>query len=163
MRGWWDGLDLRERVLVAVAASLTLLVVVWQFILVPTLDARTDARITADRATSQLNRIQEAYITQRASDPALVASTRNSNVANGDALKAAITQSAQQKGIAIARLQGGRGEPIGVVVERVEPQLAFFWLEEVETRLGGTITRLTLEQTGGQTVRLSADIVGTGG
>ncbi len=162
MMSWWRGLELRERVLVATAAILTALVIVWQFALVPALEARGDARLAAETSALKLTRVQEAYIRQRASDPGAAVSNSTGASVNADLLKAEITRSAQQKGIAIARLQGGGDQPIGILIEQVEPQLALFWLEEVETRYGGTIIRLSIEQAGGQTVRISADIVGNG-
>ena len=48
MTSWWSGLDDRERLLISIAAILTALVVLWQFALVPTTNARSAARAYLD-------------------------------------------------------------------------------------------------------------------
>ena len=44
MNSWWETLAPRERILILTAAALTALVVLWQFILVPSLSANAEAR-----------------------------------------------------------------------------------------------------------------------
>ena len=66
MTDWWTGMEARERLLIAVAAGLTVLVVIWQFALVPSLNARGEARANLEDVDRNLSRIQESYMRKRA-------------------------------------------------------------------------------------------------
>jgi type II secretory pathway component PulM len=73
-----------------------------------------------------------------------------------DQLKAEITQSAREKGLEISRLQDTAGR-VGLTIDRGDPRLVFFWLEDIETRFGTKIARLNLEQAGGDRVRVTVE------
>ncbi|MEM9939201.1 MAG: type II secretion system protein GspM [Pseudomonadota bacterium] len=157
MTDWWDGLAMRERVLVITAAALTVIFVLWQFILVPSFTAQERARADLVQARTILTRVQEAYGRQRASHENASA---NLAATSSDALKAQVTNAARDKGLAIARLQTGGDGSISLLFETADPRLFFFWLEEVETRLGGRVSRLTIEQSGGGNIRANVEFEG---
>ena len=157
MSTWWTGLEQRERALIQIAIGLTLLVGFWQFALNPALSARSDARADLVSMDTQLARLQEGYIAKRARG-GVVAPSVDAPEYRGDAFKMAVTRSATDKGLAITRLQGSAEESVGLVFESADPRFIFFWLEDVETRLGGRILRLTLEQTGNGLVRARVDV-----
>lgn len=157
MIGWWNGLAPRERALVGTAGALTVLFVLWQFILVPMFAAQERARSDLVQARTVLTRVQEAYGRQRASNEAASA---NLAATSTDALKAEVTRTARDKGLAIARLQTGDDGSISLLFESADPRIFFFWLEEAETRLGGRVTRLTMEQAGGGNIRANVDFEG---
>ena len=94
---------------------------------------------------------------------ALEAVAPNQQHPSGEAFKTQITAAASNKGLSITRLQSGAETEIGIVFDRADPRLVFFWLEEVETTLGGRITRLSMEQADANGVRVSVDIEGTKG
>lgn len=154
---WWKGLDRRERMLVSIAACLTALVVTWQFVIVPAISAHADARAELAEADANLSRLQEAYMHKRAQGVAAAANI-GGNQLSGDAFKTAVTSSASEKGLSISRLQGGNTSTVGLVFEEADPRFIFFWLEDVETRLNGNVTRLVIEQAGGGRVRASVDV-----
>jgi general secretion pathway protein M len=155
MRTWWQGLVMRERVLIAVAGALTFLVVIWQFVLAPALDARASAKANMQVAAQRLTVLQEAYQAKRVVGETIL---QAQDPLNADAFKAAITGSATDKGLSIARLQAGRGNSVGIIFESADPRLVFFWLNDVETRLGGRVSRLTMEQSGKGDVRVNVEI-----
>ena len=162
MSAWWTELAPRERLLIALAGGLLAMVIVWQFLLVPTLATRAEARADLARASLTLSQLQEAYMARRASGLVEAVTPGQASV-SGEAFKVLVTRAASDKGLSIARLQGGDGASVGLVFERADPRLVFYWLEEVETRLGGRVTRLTIEQAESGMVRVSVDIEGAAG
>lgn len=160
MTVWWNSMALRERLLIAIAGGLSLLVIVWQFMLVPALSARADARSDLAQSSQTLSRLQEAYMARRVAGAIQLAVPTSQSGVSSEAFKGRMTRAASDKGLSITRLQSGDDGIIGVVFERADPRLLFFWLEEVETSLGGQIIRMTMEQAGDGAVRLNVDIEG---
>lgn len=161
MKQWWMTLAPRERLLVGVAGLLTALVIVWQFVLVPAVNARADARNTLAEVDQTLSRIQEAYILKRAQGAASAASAQPT-AANIEDFKAAITGSAGDIGLGITRLQGNDTTSVRLVFEQADPRLVFLWLEDVQAKHNGQVTRFLMEQSGGGLVRVSVDLVAGG-
>ncbi len=162
MRAWWTGLAARERMLIALAGGLSALVLVWQFVLVPALTARAEARTDLAASSQTLTRLQEAYMLRRAKGEIEFTIPGQAGISD-TAFKTKVTRAASDAGLSLTRLQGGNNTAVGLVFERADPQLVFFWLEQVETRLGGRITRLTMEQVGDGMVRVSVNVEGNTG
>ena len=156
MTDWWTGMEARERLLIAVAAGLTVLVVIWQFALVPSLNARAEARANLEDVDRNLSRIQESYMRKRAVGSA-AASARPTS-ASIDDFKAKVTESAGNMGLSIARLQGDDTNAVRLVFENVDPRLVFLWLEDVQASHSGQVTRFNMEQAGGGLVRVNVDL-----
>lgn len=154
MKAWWLSLVLRERILIALAGSLTSLVVLFQFVLSPMLNYRTELRAELERVSRDLERVETAYMRKRAMGGAMQPSSGMG--ISVDQLKAEITQSAREKGLEISRLQDTAGR-VGLTIDRGDPRLVFFWLEDIETRFGTKIARLNLEQAGGDRVRVTVE------
>ncbi len=154
MKAWWLSLVLRERVLIALAGSLTSLVVLFQFVLSPMLNYRTELCAELERVSRDLERVETAYMRKRAMGGAMQPSSGMG--ISVDQLKAEITQSAREKGLEISRLQDTAGR-VGLTIDRGDPRLVFFWLEDIETRFGTKIARLNLEQAGGDRVRVTVE------
>lgn len=143
--------------MVAIAGGLTLLVVFWQFMLIPTLNAKATARADLREASQTLTRVQQVYM-RNLNAGSLATGAAAQPVQSIEAFKSQVTQAASEKGLSISRLQAGNDTTISLVLERVDPRLLFLWLEEVETRYSGQINRLAIDQSGDGTVRLSVDI-----
>ena len=156
---WWRGLAPRERYLIAGAVGLTILVVLVQFVILPMSAARAGLRADLEKANRDLERIETAYFQLRAAGVSASAASQTS--VDIDRFKAELTQSAREKGLSIARLQDNSGR-VGLTIDRSDPRLVFFWLEDIETRLGATIARLSLEQAGGELVRVTVEFDGGG-
>lgn len=155
MKTWWQGLVPREQLLIGVAGGLTALVICFQFILIPALDARAAAKDDMQSATERLNVLQEAYQSKRLGD---TQRPQNINILSAEAFKAVVTQSATDKGLSISRLQNTGETSVGIVFDSSDPRLVFFWLNDVEMRLGGQVARLTVEQSGPGEVRVNVDL-----
>ena len=161
MMSWWTGLADRERLLISIAGLLTALVVVWQFVLVPTVSARAEARANLEEADRDLARIQETYMRKRAQGAAAPANARPTSASIED-FKAAVTGSASDIGLAIARLQGDTDTSVRLVFENADPRLIFLWLEDVQAKHSGQVMRFNMEQAGGGLVRVNVDLAAGG-
>lgn len=157
MMAWWAGLEARERLLIAIAGGLTVLVVMWQFVLVPSLNARAEARANLIETDRNLARIQESYMRKRALGSAAAANARPTS-ASIDDFKAQVTESAGNMGLSIARLQGDDTNSVRLVFESADPRMIFLWLENVQANQNGQVTRFNMEQAGGGLVRVNVDL-----
>lgn len=161
MSVWWSNLAPRERLLIAIAGGLTAIIIFWQFILVPSLDARAEAKARLHEADRALAQVQEMYGMQRALGAVTSANARPTSGSIDD-FKAAITGAAGDIGLSIARLQGNDTTSVRLVFEDVDPRLIFLWLESVQANHSGQVTRFNMEQAGGGLVRVSVDLVAGG-
>ena len=158
MMAWWKTMAPRERLLIAIAGILTMIVIGWQFVLVPSMAARAEAEMRLNEADRTLAQIQERYGLQRALGSAAPTNARPTS-ANMEDLKAAVTGAAGDVGLAIARLQGNDTSSVRLIFENVDPRLIFVWLESVQANHSGRVTRFNMEQSGGGLVRASVDLV----
>ena len=161
MKAWWTNLEARERLLIALAGLLTALVVIWQFVFVPSMSALAEARADLEESDRDLSRIQEAYMQKRAQGAAAPTNARPTSASIED-FKAAVTGSADDIGLSIARLQGDNETSVRLVFENADPRLVFLWLEEVQAKHSGQVTRFNMEQAGGGQVRVNVDLVAGG-
>jgi general secretion pathway protein M len=162
MTQWWENMAPRERLLIAIAGVLTVIVVGWQFVLVPTMSARAEAEARLDEADRTLAQIQENYVLKRAQGAAN-ASQAQTVSGNIEVFKAAVTGSAGDIGLAIARLQGNDTTTVRLVFENSDPRLVFLWLEDIQAKHSAQVTRFNMEQAGNGLVRVNVDLVAGGG
>lgn len=161
MSSWWQNMAPRERLLIGVAGLLTAIVVIWQFVFVPTMTARAEARANLDEADRVLSQIQENYVLKRAQGAAS-ASAVSGNSASIDDFKSAVTGSAGDIGLAIARLQGDDTANVRLIFENSDPRLIFLWLEDIQAKHSAQVTRFNMEQAGNGLVRVNVDLVAGG-
>lgn len=161
MSRWWQTMAPRERLLIAIAAGLTVLIVAWQFVFVPTMNARAEARADLDDADRVLSQIQENYVLKRAQG-AVNASNVSGGSGNIEEFKSAVTGSAGDIGLAIARLQGNDTTSVRLIFENSDPRLIFLWLEDIHAKHSAQVTRFNMEQAGNGLVRVNVDLVAGG-
>ncbi|MEO1305644.1 MAG: type II secretion system protein GspM [Pseudomonadota bacterium] len=157
MSDWWSNLAARERVLIAIAGLLTVIVIGWQFVLLPTMTARAEASVRLAEADRTLSRIQQSYILQRAIGAASPINARPTS-SGIDEFRASITSSASEIGLAIARLQGNDPSSVRLVFEDADPRLIFLWLENIQARYSAQIVRFSMDQAGSGLVRVNVDV-----
>lgn len=164
MRTWWSDLSMRERILIGVAGTLLVVLVVWYGIVSPMLGARESARADRQVAADQLASVERMLAVERARMPLSAGVTSAGRAPySGDAFKTEVTRSAQSAGLAISRLQGGEAGRFSLVFEQADVRQLYYWMNEVENRLGGRIERMSLDQSGDGRVRASIDVVAGGG
>ena len=79
-----------------------------------------------------------------------------------DDFKAAVPGSASDIGLGITRLQGDSATSVRLVFQDADPRLIFLWLEDIQAKHNGQVTRFTMEQAGGGLVRVNVDLAAGG-
>lgn len=163
MKDWWSGLSLREQTLIGAAGALLVLVIFWYGIASPLFSARAEARMARQTAADELAQVERLLAVQRARMP-LSSSTTSAGRAPyaGDAFKTEVTRAAQTAGLAISRLQGGEAGRFSLVFEQADIRQLYYWMNEIETRLGGRIERMSIDQASNDRVRATIDVAAGG-
>ncbi|WP_084419264.1 type II secretion system protein GspM [Henriciella litoralis] len=163
MRDWWVGLSLREKGLLGTAGAILLVLVIWYGVVTPMTNAREEARLARQTASNELAQLERLLAAQRAMSPLSAApGNTNGQSLSGDAFKSEVTRSAQAAGLSIARLQGGDGGPFSLVFEQADARQLYYWLGQVETSLGGSVERMSIDQAPNGRVRATVDVVAGG-
>lgn len=163
MNSWWQGLSLREKGLLGGAGALLLLLIGWYGVVSPLLAARNTAELARQSASDELAQVERLLAAQRAQAPLSAAVTSSGRSPyTGEAFKTEVTQSAQKAGLSIARLQGGDAGRFSLVFEQADARQLYYWLGEVENRLGGRIDRMSIDQAPNGRVRATIDVAAGG-
>lgn len=157
LAAWWDTQSLREKWLVGSAAVLFAIVILWQAILVPGFSWRANQKAQAETAFRSLETIQQAYFRERAARQIIVVDSEKRKQLTGEPFKSAIVSGLQEAGLSVSRLQTGGPNIISVTVDQADPRLVFYWLQTVEVSAGANITRLVLEPSADNQIRVSVD------
>jgi len=152
IRRWWDGLTVRERWLVGVAAGLAAAVLLWlaTFGVAAALsDAREAHSDAVDRAAGISARVEAIEALQAAPRPTAAASAATVDIV--------VAQSAAEKGFTLSRneAQGGSAASIAIANARAPALLA--WLGELEA-MGIVAGDLSLRPNADGTVALTATL-----
>ena len=159
MREWWISREMNERRLMVLAGMLLGLIVFSQVILSPLKTARFEARENYQSSARALSIVRsELGALQMVSGddgPALIMSA--------DALRSAATQLALERGLKVSRLQTRVDGKIVISLEAADPRFVFAWLQEVELKLGASVSRFTANQGANGMIQASVDLQGAGG
>lgn len=152
IRTWWDGLTVRERWLVGIAAGLAAAMLLWlaTFGVASALsDAREAHGLAVERAAGIAARVEAIE--------ALQAAPRRSAAASAATVDIVIAQSAAEKGFTLSRneAQGGSAASIAIANARAPALLA--WLGELEV-MGILAGDLSLRPNADGTVALTATL-----
>ena len=135
MTAWFSRLSLRERVLLAAALPLALVLMLYQFAWVPLQDARA-ARLEEIAAY----RMVSAAAARRAADPTPVAAP-----APADPIATRVTQSAEAAGLQLRRLEP-EGAGLRVTLDDVSFDALMLWLAEMQTTFAVRIAALEVDR-----------------
>lgn len=164
MKEWWTGLSLREQALIGLAGAILVILIGWYGIVSPLLTARSDARVERQAAASDLAQVERLLAVRRAQMPLSAGVTSAGRAPySGDAFKTEVTRAAQSAGLSISRLQGGDAGRFSLVFEQVDARQLYYWMNEVENRLGGRIERMSIDQSSDNRVRATIDVIAGGG
>ena len=160
MMAWWDTREPREKLLIALAGLLLVVAVLQQALVHPLLAAHAEARGKHDRAVQVLDIV--------ASNSQAIEARRMSSVASpvqptltGDALRAALTALAAQRGLDVSRLQTTSGGGFSISMETVDPQQFFEWLSEAEALFGADVQNAVVNSASDGQVRVTIDFAGS--
>lgn len=159
MMDWWRAREPREQLLVALGGVVFVLVVVIQFVIIPVIAGKADARQVFENEARML----DAVVVELASRPVALAAGSNTaqSSLSGDALRTAVTTLARERGLSVARVQSGADGRISIAMESADPKVVFSWISECRAQYGVVVSRATLSESRDGTVRASIEVEGS--
>ncbi|MEO1407024.1 MAG: type II secretion system protein GspM [Pseudomonadota bacterium] len=139
MMQWWETREPRERLLLSIAALLTLLVLGYLLVISPLSSAREDAGRAL--ASAQADRaIEERGIAAIGSADA----SSSGAAPDVDDFRTMVTRSAREAGLSLSRVQRGSDGTIQLRFDDAEPPRLFAWLATIESEPGGEIVAASI-------------------
>ncbi|MEM0986509.1 MAG: type II secretion system protein GspM [Pseudomonadota bacterium] len=120
---WWARLEVRERLLVMVAGVLALIVVLYQFMLVPAQGYAETQDMRFQTALSEYNdvrRVAQSAVGHSEPDSA------------SQPLQVVLTNTAELYGLSITRIAPAEGNGLNLWLDDVSPQLVYAWIGDLE-------------------------------
>lgn len=154
---WWNNTSPRERGLISVAGVLSGLLFSWLLVFSPALQARSDAEQQLNLGENRLEKLESALQIKRVRSLTLTGEEYKTDKLIAP-LKATLTSTAAGLGLTVSRIQGGNDEGVGVFIDEADPRLLYFWIDDLERNYSATITRLTVEQIGGNLVKARIEL-----
>lgn len=137
MIAWWTSLTQREQILIAVAGTLALLFLIFQFVVRPSWDTKERAERAYANALEEWNAVQIAAGT---------GTTTRSFPTSGLALQTVVTNTADTYSLTITRLLPDESNNLSVWFDSVESQSLYSWLKELETNHGIRVRQAAVRQ-----------------
>lgn len=155
MSTWWDGLSIRERVLLGIAAALVALFALWQLAVSPVIAARAEAADRHLAATRALDVVTSALPHLKPAPARGEAAVRGAP--GPDELRRQITAVAQQTGLVITQLRTGEDGTVSVLFRDADPRLIFAFVQLARARDGIAPAEVTITRTEPGLVRATLD------
>ena len=151
LRQWFAGLSLREKWLIAVAAVLAVIVVIWFGIIRPVSDGLAAARA---RHAGAVLRLAETQARLDAMQPLIKAGPAPLSAP----LDTVLRESAASAGLEIASITPQpSGNGVAVAVQKARPASLFGWVGTLEAQ-GIVVDQLTTTDNGDQTVAVQLTV-----
>ena len=131
---WWSGSEPRERLLIIIAACLTLLFALWFGVASPLITAKAEARRELTQAIDDKVLIDRALYSLQPAGQNITGPASDL-----DAFRSAISRSAQQRGLSITRLQSGAEGTLQLTFAEASPVEIYAWLEAIANMPGGMV------------------------
>ncbi len=151
---WWTSRTRREQRLLLAAGALLVALLMVQFVIVPVLRARADARTKLQTASqtaalvSQLETVPSATLAPAPATP----------VMDDDAARTETATLAAGRGLVVSRIQTGTSSgQFGIMIDDADPAAVFAWLQENEARTGFSAAAVSMSETRNGRVRVSVD------
>ena len=147
MIAWWTSLTQREQILIAVAGTLAVLFLIFQFVIRPSWDTKERAERAYSNALEEWNAVRIAAGT---------GTTAQSFSTSGLALQTVVTNTADTYSLTITRLLPDESNNLSVWFDSVESQSLYSWLKELETNHGIRVRQAAVRQdVDGDTISLN--------
>ena len=142
MMSWWRDLEPREKALIYIALSLTLVLGILQFVLRPALAAHA----RAERAYERMVTLETDVATGLQRLATLRPASGEGAAADPDAglsLERVVSGAAEEAGLQIIRLQPGE-DRLQVWLDDVDSRLVMNWIRQMENRPGLVVEDVSL-------------------
>lgn len=154
---YWRERTARERILLAAAGGLTAVLVLWQLMLSPLLGERAAAQAAFESADAALMDVRRSLSVLGAVEDTAGVATRTGS------LRAVVSNSANQFGLAIARIQPGEEGEISVSLENAQAAALFRWLRDLRDTHGVVVRDASLRRSDRDVVVRARLVLAAGG
>lgn len=127
IQAWWSERAAREKLLIAVAGALVVILIGSQLVISPLLAARADAVRDYERAARDLADVRAGA--------SAVAAQRARVVTDGADVRGVVAATAAQRGLVLARVQP-LDDAVSVTIDAVTPDVLYGWLLQLEAEHG---------------------------
>ena len=155
VRSAWAERTAREQILLAGAGALIVVIVCWYAVLAPALAWRSEAERDFVRAAEDFEVMVEGAARYRALAAGPARTQRS-----GAPLRTVIGRTANERGVAISRVQPLDDGRLGVWLDTVEADALMAWLTELSREEGVRVDRVSLDREGDGVVRAQLLLAG---
>jgi general secretion pathway protein M len=148
LNDWWRTRSLREQRLLLAMFGLLAIVLAWLLIIRPLGDALSQARERHGRAVL-------AVAEARAQAQAITGLNRSAPVDQGVPVDTLISRSATEAGFPVTGIQRENSGAATVTIQSVRPQAFFGWVNQMESRNGLIVERLSATTNSDQTLAVT--------
>lgn len=145
----WAERSAREQTLIAIAAGLGLVFLVWTVIMSPAAHYRAGAQAAYEAAVESHRELVSGIVLHRR----LAAGGAEAGAGSGGPLGVIIAQSSAERSLAITRVQPDENGQITVWLDSVDAEALMDWLVMLAREEGVAIARATLDREGDGRVR----------
>ncbi len=134
---WWTSLEPRERLLLSIGGLLTLVVITFQFVYVP---SKTFKDRASNRYASQAAMHSEVTQTLRVYEN----SPRQTRSSTNGPVQGIVSDSSAVFGISISRIEPTSTGDLTLWIEEIDPQSLYAWLTDLETNYGISVSKASI-------------------
>lgn len=132
MKAWFDDLAPRERLLLGLAAGLTLLLALWFLLIAPLRAAHAEAERRHEASARALDIVVDGVSRITPTQTASTTAPQRSQ----DELRRLVTSASQETGLALMQVRSETDGAITAVFRDVDPRLVFAFLQLLSARDG---------------------------
>lgn len=147
MKGWWQSLQTRERLLVQIAAAIAALFMLWLLVLRPLAQAEVELQLGVETLRNQVaEAAQSAKAILAARNAGMIATAPASQ--GGPSLMALADSSARDAGLssALKRLQPEGENQVKLEFEAADFDALVAWLERLDRQDGVVVTEWSVDR-----------------
>ncbi|MFN4023657.1 MAG: type II secretion system protein GspM [Hyphomonas sp.] len=144
MSQWWSTRSPRERFLIAFAGFLLAAALIWQFAVKPSYDALDRAKVahqTASQIHARLDRMEDML-----RQGETIRAARAAAPVDAQTIRAEVTAFGTSAGLTPETSDAAEPGSVRAAVRDATAPAIFAWIEQVETGLGLSVSRATLQQ-----------------
>ena len=134
---WWSSREPRERLLLSICGLLTVVVIVYQFMYVPSKSFRERA---SNRYDSHAAMHSEITQTLRVYEN----SPRQTRALVTGPVQGIVSDSSAVFGISISRIEPTSAGDLTLWIEEIDPQSLYAWLTDLETNYGISVSKASI-------------------
>lgn len=147
---WWNSREPREQLLLFIGCVLTLSVILFQFMYIPSVEFREQS---ARRYSAQASTHMDVVQTLRSYEN----SPRQMSVISNGPVQGIVSDSSAIFGISISRIEPTENGDLTLWIEKIDPRALYAWLTDLEVNHGIFVNKASI-RANNDTVTVNANI-----